>query len=495
MLHVVAAGVGFRHVEVVHDDQDADVLERWRAPVAAVDLMSASAASRAAVWAAERDLTKLRSHPRLGVTRSTDPGVLYISANLWFGLKAGGSIGHTAGVVNALAATGYQVSIAAISAPDQLAHSVRRIDLEPPSTLGLPFESNGYRFGRAVTRQLRSLIEPRRPQFIYQRLSTGNYSGVSLSRAAETPLVLEYNGSEAWIAKHWGRPLRHHALAVAAEDVSLRHAHLVVTVSDVLRDELLSRGISSERIVTYPNCIDPAIFDPARFSEDDQWQRRLTHGIPRNGIVVTFVGTFGQWHGVDVLAEAVLKLVGEDSEWLSAHNVRFLFVGDGLKAPVVDEILSRDPNCAKFVIRTGLVPQHEAPSYLAISDVVVSPHVPNADGTRFFGSPTKLFEYMAMGKPIVGSDLDQIGEVLQPSLRASDLPSSGPPRDDAHVAVLATPGSVEQLATGIRFLIENGEWRTRLGANARRVAVERYTWKHHVSAILERLRDVVPQAG
>ncbi len=58
--------------------------------------------------------------------------------------------------------------------------------------------------------------------------------------------------------------------------------------------------------------------------------------------------------------------------------------------------------------------QSEAPTYLAISDIVVSPTVPNPDGSPFFGSPTKLFEYMAMGKPIVASDLDQIGEVLTP---------------------------------------------------------------------------------
>ncbi len=65
------------------------------------------------------------------------------------------------------------------------------------------------------------------------------------------------------------------------------------------------------------------------------------------------------------------------------------------------------------VIFTGLVAQEEGPSYLAACDILVSPHVPNADGTPFFGSPTKLFEYMAMGRGIVASDLDQIGEVLR----------------------------------------------------------------------------------
>ena len=43
--------------------------------------------------------------------------------------------------------------------------------------------------------------------------------------------------------------------------------------------------------------------------------------------------------------------------------------------------------------------------------------MPNAYGSRFFGSPTKLFEDMAMARAIVASDLDQIGEVLSPAVR------------------------------------------------------------------------------
>ncbi len=54
------------------------------------------------------------------------------------------------------------------------------------------------------------------------------------------------------------------------------------------------------------------------------------------------------------------------------------------------------------------------------------------DGSRFFGSPTKLFEYMAMGKGIVASRLDQLAEVLEHD----------------QTAWLVTPGDVEELADG-----------------------------------------------
>jgi glycosyltransferase involved in cell wall biosynthesis len=103
--------------------------------------------------------------------------------------------------------------------------------------------------------------------------------------------------------------------------------------------------------------------------------------------------------------------------------------------------------------------------------VLVSPHVPNADGSPFFGSPTKLFEYMAAGKAIVASDLDQIGDVLRDGL-----------------AVLVRPGDVDDLVRGIGEAVDDPALRAQLGERARQRVLERYTWEHHVDAMLERLR-------
>jgi glycosyltransferase involved in cell wall biosynthesis len=418
--------------------------------------------------------------------------VLYLSANLWLGLQVGGSVGHTAGVANELTAAGHSVELASIAPPPLLDGRVRAVPLSPPATLGLPFEANSYRFSASIVRQLRPRLSHVGTGFIYQRLSVANYAGVVLSRQTGTPLVLEYNGSEAWTAMHWGTRLRYHELAVAAEDACLKHAHVVVTVSDVLRDELEKRGVEAERIACYPNGVDPERFDPTRVGPTDRRMLRSDLGIPSDAVVVGFIGTFGRWHGVDVLARAIRQMVTIDDEWLTANRVRFLLIGDGLLAADVDAILSAEPRCAQFVVRTGIVPQERAPALLAISDVVVSPHVPNPDGSRFFGSPTKLFEYMAAGKPIVASDLEQIGQVLTPSLRVGRLPPNEAGQDAVELAVLAKPADVNELVLGIRFLVEHPGWRQMLGENARFQVRRQYTWSHHVAAILERLRMVVP---
>jgi hypothetical protein len=52
------------------------------------------------------------------------------------------------------------------------------------------------------------------------------------------------------------------------------------------------------------------------------------------------------------------------------------------------------------------------PAYLDACDILASPHVPSIDESEFFGSPTKLFEYLAMEKGIVASRLGQVGEVI-----------------------------------------------------------------------------------
>ncbi len=142
------------------------------------------------------------------------------------------------------------------------------IDLHGPRVFAVPTDFNYYRFDLSCVRQM-ARHWPRDAGFIYQRMSIGNISGVTLSRRFKLPLVLEYNGSEAWVARNWGQPLVFQRLAEDTEECALRHAHLVVTVSDVLKDELIARGVEPERIVMYPNCIDPAMFDPARFGEQN----------------------------------------------------------------------------------------------------------------------------------------------------------------------------------------------------------------------------------
>ena len=71
----------------------------------------------------------------------------------------------------------------------------------------------------------------RRVSMVYQRYSLHNFAGLRLAQHLRVPFVLEYNGSEVWMSRHWGRPLKYEALAERIERVNVRAADLVVVVS------------------------------------------------------------------------------------------------------------------------------------------------------------------------------------------------------------------------------------------------------------------------
>ena len=486
VLELFAAVTRARQLQTVDAQLQVRACTRAHALKHGINLAWESLCALADLMLARTALRRLKRAPRVAAVPGASGRLAYLNCNLWYGLKAGGSVGHISGVANALMDAGLQLTL--FSAGDRLLVDERAalVALPPPRTLALPLESSYYRFGRRGCATIAQVMKQQPMRFIYQRMSLGNYSGVTLSRRFGIPLVLEYNGSEAWVAKNWGRGLRFQKTAELAEEVSIRHAHLVVTVSDVLRDELLERGVEAERIVSYPNCIDPKTFDPGRFTPATLASTRQELGFGPEDVIATFVGTFGQWHGVDVLANAIRRMILERRERLDSLRLKFLLVGDGQKMPLVREALAL-AEAERYVCLAGLVPQREAPRYLAASDLLLSPHVSNADGSRFFGSPTKLFEYMAMGRGIVASELDQIGEVLQPAISLAASPGAVPAAGAA-VAALVRPGDVGALIEGIELLAGSATLRDGLGGNARRLALARYTWGHHVAAILQRMK-------
>jgi glycosyltransferase involved in cell wall biosynthesis len=388
--------------------------------------------------------------------------VCYLRSDLWAGVDAGGSVAHTAGVADGFRSAGADLFFISTSAPRLVDEAHHPVHLVPPARLynvtrEIPYFAHSFRFEREAARILMS----RPVDLIYQRFDAGNHAGVVLARRLGVPFVLEYNGSEVWIADHWDRSFRWRAVFAGIEEVNIRHADLIVVVSDALRDTLLRRGVAPERIHVQPNGVDARRYRP----DLDDGGRRVTLGLGGR-TVVGFIGTFGLWHGAERLAGAAARVLRARPE------TRFLFVGDGARRAATEEILSRS-GVRHAAVFTGRVPQEEGAAHLAAMDILVAPHVPNADGTPFFGSPTKLFEYMAMGRGIVASDLDQIGEVLQ----------------DGRTALLAPPGDEAALADRILRLIDDPDLRRRLGEEARRRVVERHTWDVHVHSILQGLRD------
>ncbi|HLG15353.1 MAG TPA: glycosyltransferase [Blastocatellia bacterium] len=291
--------------------------------------------------------------------------------------------------------------------------------------------------------------------FIYQRYSRFNWTGVALKIASGRRLALEYNGSEVWVSRWWD-PIGQLRLLARFERLNLHAADLIFVVSEVERRNLTAAGVDSAKIIVNPNGVDPERFKPG--CGGDEIRRRL--GI-ENKIVVGFLGTFGPWHGAPVLAQAAVRVH-------DASRFHFLFIGDGDERAMAESIISGSGRQAdaSFV---GRIRHDEAPAYLDACDILVSPHVSSPDGSEFFGSPTKLFEYMSMAKPVVASRLGQIGEVIV----------------DGVNGLLVGAADAEALARTIGGLGSDRELRARLGVAARETIVERHTWRHNAARVFD----------
>ena len=374
--------------------------------------------------------------------------MLYLRSQLWLGLAGGGSVAHTTGVISGLQECGVAVKVvssdglAGVSAPTCVVRPEIWFD-------GWLRELEDLAYNLAFFATAHKTARRFKPRAIYQRHTAFNVAGAVLSRLLGVPLVLEFNSSEVWKGRYWGG-LRFVNAARLVERINLNAADRVIVVSNVLQDELKAAGVPARKILVNPNAVDTRAFSPDASGET---VRRVLASA-RQDVMIGFSGTFGMWHGVPTLADAIPRVLQ------ARTNARWLLIGDG----PLRHLIPSDQR----VHAVGMVPHAQVPNYLAACDILVSPHGRQADGGEFFGSPTKLYEYMAMGRPIVASRVGQIRDVLA----------------DGTSALLVEPDDSEALARAIVRLIDDACLRTKLGQAARAAAETRHTWRQNAERIL-----------
>jgi glycosyltransferase involved in cell wall biosynthesis len=396
---------------------------------------------------------------------SDEPGIAYLIPSPENMGSSGGAISHIRGFLYGLKSSGRTCRVFSGTG---LAQEAFKNEIVAPT--GRPYFfweaamlSYNFVFADGVQRRLGSST----PGAFYQRHCRFAIAGALLSRRLKVPLILEYNGPQGWIADHWD-PTHFKSLVRLCEEVTLRSATRIIVVSEALRAELLQRGIAGGRIRVNPNAVDPDFFYPGR----GRARGRTELNLEQEEVLIGFVGSFSLWHGIDILQEAIVGLLNSGAPC----RLRFVLVGDGLLLGEMRSALAAYEK-AGDVIFTGSVPREKVAEYLDAADILVSPHIPMPDGSRFFGSPTKIFEYMAMGKGIIASRLEQLAEVLEHD----------------RTAWLVTPGSVAELAEAILHLALDPEKREALGSAARRAAVERHSWSHNVACALDDISLQRPQ--
>jgi hypothetical protein len=212
-------------------------------------------------------------------------------------------------------------------------------------------------------------------------------------------------------------------------------ADRVVVVSDGFRANLIDRGVPDSKVHTIRNGVTLDRFDPWA-AADPRVRERL--GARGGDCLVLYLGTHGISHGLPGVADAAARLAGEP--------VHFAFVGEGADKPRLRRRVA-DLALDNVTLRPG-VPHEEVPALLAAADICL---VPLRDVPLFSAFiPSKMFEYLAAGKAVVGAVAGEAAQILR---------EAG--------ALVVPPEDSAALADAIRLLAGDPQRRQAMGRRGR----------------------------
>lgn len=292
------------------------------------------------------------------------------------------------------------------------------------------------------------------------------WAGVLVSWLRRVPLVLEIRdiwpeSIQAVGAMRNGPLLR---LLERLERWMYQAAEHVVAVGDGYRDRILQRADVSNRISVITNGVDPKRFAPR--PADAEF---LRHWRLEGKFVCSYIGTIGMAHGLEVVLETAkfLKTQGRD-------DIAFCLVGDGSSRERLEAEVRR-AGLEDLVVFPGLQPKEHIPAILASSNACLV-HLKKCD---LFETviPSKIFETMAMGRPII-------------------MGVQGPARDivlQSGAGVAMEPESVAALVNAVETLADNRHLAVSLGRAGRQCVLTNFNRDRLAERYLRLLEEVAGQ--
>ena len=311
-------------------------------------------------------------------------------------------------------------------------------------------ELAAMKLGDAMTDYLVKLHQYWPFDLIYERYSLWSAAGCRTGTLLKLPTIVEVNAPLVEEQSIY-RELALHAEARDIEAEVYRSATALASVSKQMSDYLIKHGASSDRVHTIGNAVNTDMFTPTvRAASID--------GIDEEHFVVGFSGSLKMWHGIDIL------LLSFQQFHRQVPTSRLLIVGDGPKRGWAEGFVA-GAGLADAVIFTGWVSHDLLPSYLARMDIATAPYPPSP--SHYF-SPLKLYEYLAMGRPVVATDIGQTAELLSGNKKA----------------LLVEPGNVEAFTEALLKLKNDPVLADRLSVEAAEEG-KRHDWRDNARRIVE----------
>lgn len=306
-----------------------------------------------------------------------------------------------------------------------------------------------------LTLQKPDVIIATSPQFFC------GWAGVILSRLRRVKFVLEVR--DIWPDSIAAVGALKHNLSLqvlsALEAQMYRAADQIVTVGEGYRQALLQRRVPDGKVIVIPNGADLDRFKSEQ-REPPSARGKITHRPFR----CVYVGTIGMASRLDLVLEAAREL-----QSTADQGFHFVLIGDGADRERLQA--KADHWALTNVTFTGLVKKAEIPHYLQSADACLV----HLRGDPLFETvlPSKLFEAMAMAKPIILGVPGSAAQIL----------------NEADAGILIEPENPQSLLVAMKRLKDRPELAKRLGQAGRKYVAKRYNRDFFAQLYLSKVLD------
>lgn len=309
--------------------------------------------------------------------------------------------------------------------------------------LVLPLEFGGWRNLKAGL-ALRRLVRRERVDILNTHSSLDSWVGMLALRGLRKPLLVRTRHLSTPVKSSW--PTRWLYQAPAA----------IITTSEGIRELLQQRvGADPARVFSIPTGVSLQDFRPR--PADSSLRARLQ--IPPNSFVWGMVSVLRSWKGHLYALETLKELVD------AGVQTHLLVVGEGPYRSLIEPRV-KELGLADQVRLVGY--QEEVAPWLALMEVVVMASYAHE------GVPQAALQALALGKPVVGTRVGGIPEVVIPG----------------ETGLLVPPKDPHALARAVRELMEQPALRRKMGQQGREMVVEKYSLEQMAAAV-ERVYDFV----
>jgi PEP-CTERM/exosortase A-associated glycosyltransferase len=302
----------------------------------------------------------------------------------------------------------------------------------------------------ALSRRIRQVVMQVKPDLVHAHSPV--LVGLPAWRVAQSlriPLVYEvrdlWENASVDRGKFAADSLAYRA-ARALETVVLKRAQATVTICETLRRELAPRVASPERLFVVANGVETETFTARPRSAELLRRWRLA-----GKAVISYIGTFQPYEGLDTLVRAVPHILA------AIPNAHVMITGAGGVQSEL-EALSKSLRLTEHITFTGKVPHSEVLDLYALADVCVYPRL--LTRTTQLTTPLKPLEAMAMGKPVIVSDVPAMAELIAEGSTGLTFTAGDPQALAQTIArVLADPALQKQLGDAARhYVVNERQW-------------------------------------